>query len=59
MQDIEETFWSPRFGLKGKIDLTVRVKDARGQRVRRRVVRVKDAPGQCVKRRRAVRVKDV
>jgi hypothetical protein len=25
MVDIEENFWSPRFGLKGKIDVTVEV----------------------------------
>lgn len=28
--DIEESIWSPRFGLKGKIDVTVGVKIHRG-----------------------------
>ena len=26
LQDIEENYWSPRLGIKGKIDLTVEVK---------------------------------
>ena len=26
VQDIEENIWSPRFGVKGKVDLTVEVK---------------------------------
>ena len=29
--DIEENFWSPRLGVKGKIDLTVRTESARGE----------------------------
>ncbi|XP_018026321.1 DNA replication ATP-dependent helicase/nuclease JHS1 [Hyalella azteca] len=31
--DCEENFWSPRFGLKGKVDLTLAVQDHLGDRV--------------------------
>ncbi|KAF2347926.1 DNA replication factor Dna2 N-terminal [Trinorchestia longiramus] len=31
--DCEENFWSPRFGLKGKVDLTLAVRDDKGERV--------------------------
>ena len=29
--DIEENFWSPRLGIKGKIDLTVKTENSRGE----------------------------
>ena len=29
--DIEENFWSPRLGVKGKIDLTVKTENCRGE----------------------------
>ena len=32
IRDIEENFWSPRLGIKGKIDLTVETEDERGRR---------------------------
>lgn len=32
--DIEESIWSPRFGLKGKVDVTVGVKIHRGCKVK-------------------------
>uniref|UniRef100_F6S4L6 DNA replication ATP-dependent helicase/nuclease n=2 Tax=Monodelphis domestica TaxID=13616 RepID=F6S4L6_MONDO len=36
--DIEENIWSPRFGLKGKIDVTVNVKIHRGSKATCRVM---------------------
>ncbi|XP_019480037.1 PREDICTED: DNA replication ATP-dependent helicase/nuclease DNA2 [Hipposideros armiger] len=36
--DIEESIWSPRFGLKGKIDVTVGVKIHRGCKTKYRVM---------------------
>ncbi|XP_036294221.1 DNA replication ATP-dependent helicase/nuclease DNA2 [Pipistrellus kuhlii] len=36
--DIEESIWSPRFGLKGKIDVTVGVKIHRGCRTKYKVM---------------------
>lgn len=36
--DIEESIWSPRFGLKGKIDVTVGVKIHRGCRTKYQVM---------------------
>lgn len=38
--DCEENFWSPRFGLKGKIDMTVAVNDSKGKRVRLSLLRI-------------------
>lgn len=36
--DIEESIWSPRFGLKGKIDVTVGVKIHRGCKTKYKIV---------------------
>ncbi|CAK7304066.1 DNA replication ATP-dependent helicase/nuclease DNA2 [Vulpes lagopus] len=36
--DIEESIWSPRFGLKGKIDVTVGVKIHRGYRTKCKIM---------------------
>lgn len=36
--DIEENIWSPRFGLKGKIDVTARVKIHRQSGVQSRIM---------------------
>ena len=32
VEDIEENFWSPKLGLKGKVDMTIKVKDFGGSR---------------------------
>ncbi|XP_061735969.1 DNA replication ATP-dependent helicase/nuclease DNA2 [Nerophis ophidion] len=42
--DIEENVWSPRFGLKGKIDLTVRVRIQRARNVRCKPSKVETIP---------------
>ena len=36
--DIEESIWSPRFGLKGKIDVTVGVKIHRGYKTKYKIM---------------------
>ncbi|XP_059968935.1 DNA replication ATP-dependent helicase/nuclease DNA2 isoform X2 [Mesoplodon densirostris] len=36
--DIEESIWSPRFGLKGKIDVTVGVKIHRGRKTKYKIM---------------------
>ena len=36
--DIEESIWSPRFGLKGKIDVTVGVKIHRGCKTKYKIM---------------------
>ncbi|XP_069756973.1 DNA replication ATP-dependent helicase/nuclease DNA2 isoform X2 [Narcine bancroftii] len=38
IEDVEENIWSPRFGLKGKIDVTASVKIHRRSRTQNRVV---------------------